>query len=61
MQHDDVAVWLESLAKQKGYTSAYFNSSTEKEIGSTKVVDFSSTVVVTREALSGRYLQNAGK
>jgi Tfp pilus assembly protein PilN len=61
MQHDDVAVWLESLAKQKGYTSAYFNSSTEKEIGSSKVVDFSSTVVVTREALSGRYLQNAGK
>ena len=61
MQHDDVAVWLESLAKQKGYTSAYFNSSTEKEVGTTKVVDFTSTVVVTREALSGRYLQNAGK
>jgi Tfp pilus assembly protein PilN len=61
MQHDDVAVWLESLAKQKGYTSAYFNSSTEKEIGSSTVVDFTSTVVVTREALSGRYLQNAGK
>jgi Tfp pilus assembly protein PilN len=61
LQHDDVALWLESLAKQKGYTSAYFNSSTEKVVGASTVVDFSSTVVVTREALSGRYLQNAGK
>jgi Tfp pilus assembly protein PilN len=61
LQHDDVALWLESLAKQKGYTSAYFNSSTEKTIETTKVVDFTSTVVVTREALSGRYLQNPGK
>jgi Tfp pilus assembly protein PilN len=61
MQHDDVALWLESLAKQEGYRSAYFNSSTEKEIGTTKVVDFSSTVVVTRDALSGRYLTSAGK
>jgi Tfp pilus assembly protein PilN len=59
-QHDDVALWLESLAKQKGYTSVYFNSSTEKEIGTTKVVDFTSTVSVTRDALSGRYLQNPG-
>jgi Tfp pilus assembly protein PilN len=61
LQHDDVALWLESLAKQKGYTSAYFNSSTEKTIETTTVVDFTSTVVVTREALSGRYLQNPGK
>ncbi|HEY0486274.1 MAG TPA: PilN domain-containing protein [Mycobacteriales bacterium] len=61
LQHDDVALWLESLAKQKGYTSAYFNSSTEATVGGTKVVNFTSTVSVTRDALSGRYSQNAGK
>jgi Tfp pilus assembly protein PilN len=27
--HDDVAVWLESLAKQQGYKDPYFSSSTE--------------------------------
>ena len=32
-KHDDVAVWLESLAKQKGYVNPYFSSSTEALIG----------------------------
>jgi Tfp pilus assembly protein PilN len=31
--HDDVAVWLESLAGQSGYTNPYFSSSTESLIG----------------------------
>ena len=31
--HDDVAVWLESLAGQKGYANPYFSSSTESLIG----------------------------
>ncbi|MDQ1712508.1 MAG: type pilus assembly protein PilN [Frankiaceae bacterium] len=53
--HDDVAVWLESLAKQKGYANPYFTSSVERLIGTRTVVDYASTVNLTPAALSGRY------
>ncbi|GAC1323695.1 MAG: hypothetical protein NVSMB13_04000 [Mycobacteriales bacterium] len=60
--HDDVANWLESLAKEKGYSSPYFSNSTEGLIGTRKTVTFSSNVTVTKDALSGRYTQQgAGK
>ena len=42
--HDDVAVWLESLAKQKGYANPYFSTSTEALIGTRTTVNFASTV-----------------
>jgi Tfp pilus assembly protein PilN len=58
--HEDVAVWLESLAGQSGYTNPYFSNSTEKLIGTRTVVDFASTVTLTPEALSGRYTAPAG-
>ncbi len=58
--HDDVAVWLESLAKQKGYKDPYFSTSTEALIGTRKTVDFTSTVTLTPEALSGAYTAPAG-
>ncbi len=58
--HDDVAVWLESLAGQKGYTDPYFSSSTESLIGPRKVVDFASTATLTSDALSGAYTKPAG-
>jgi Tfp pilus assembly protein PilN len=58
--HDDVAVWLESLATQKGYTNPYFSNSSEDKIGTRKTVTFSSTVTLTPEALSGRYTNPAG-
>ncbi len=58
--HDDVAVWLESLAGQKGYTNPYFSSSTESLIGPRTVVDFTSTATLTSEALSGEYTKPAG-
>ena len=58
--HDDVAVWLESLAKQKGYKDPYFSSSTEALIGTRKTVNFTSTVTMTPEALSGAYTAPAG-
>jgi Tfp pilus assembly protein PilN len=45
--HNDVAVWLESLAKQQGYKDPYFSASTEVLIGKRKAVDFSSTVALT--------------
>lgn len=58
--HDDVAVWLESLAGQEGYTNPYFSSATESLIGPRTVVDFSSTATLTPAALSGQYTKPAG-
>ncbi|MEX2289867.1 MAG: PilN domain-containing protein [Mycobacteriales bacterium] len=59
-KHDDVAVWLESLAKQKGYANPYFSNSTEALIGTRKTVNFTSTVTLTTDALSKRYTAPAG-
>jgi len=58
--HDDVAVWLESLATQKGYANPYFSTSTEALIGKRKTVNFSSSVALTPAAYSGRYTKPAG-
>ena len=58
--HDDVAVWLESLAKQVGYKDPYFSTAEEALIGSRKTVDFTSTVTLTPEALSEDYTAPAG-
>ena len=59
-KHDDVAVWLESLAKQQGYANPYFSNSTEGLIGTRKTVSFTSTVTMTPDALSQRYTAPAG-
>jgi Tfp pilus assembly protein PilN len=59
-QHDDVAVWLESLASQKGYANPYFSSSTEALLGTRKTVNFTSTVSLTPAAYSGRYAKPIG-
>jgi len=58
--HDDVATWLDSLAKEKGYANAYFSNSTESFIGARRVVNFTSSTTVTSDALSGRYTRPAG-
>ncbi|MGB8649506.1 MAG: PilN domain-containing protein [Mycobacteriales bacterium] len=58
--HDDVAVWLESIAGLKTYANPYFSSSTEALIGTRKSVNFGSTAAVTSAALSGRYTKPAG-
>jgi Tfp pilus assembly protein PilN len=58
--HDDLAVWLESVANLKTYANPYFSSSSEVLLGSRKVVNFSSTANVTPAALSGRYTKPAG-
>ena len=59
-KHDDVAVWLESLAKQKGYVNPYFTSSTLALLGNRDTVNFTSTVTMTADALSGRYTTPQG-
>lgn len=60
IKHNDVASWLDSLAKQKGYNQPYFTDSTKELIGTTPVVKFKSQVSVTEDALSKRYIQKAG-
>ena len=58
--HEDVAMWLESLAAQKTYTDPHFSSSTEVLIGERKAVEFTSTATLTPASLSGRYTAPAG-
>ena len=54
--HDDVATWLDALAKEKGFTNVYFTSSTKGVIGPRPVVNFVSQVTLSQAALSGRFL-----
>ncbi len=59
-EHRDVASWLDSQAKQKGYSNAYFTESVEVKRGNRVVVKFISTVNVTPKALSNRYTNPKG-
>lgn len=58
--HDDVAVWLDRLAAQQGFAVPYLTSSAESLIGTRPVVNWSTTVVLTRAALSHRYDKAGG-
>lgn len=58
--HDDLALWLESLAGQKTYSDPYFSNSTEALLGSRKIVNFTSTANLTNAALSNRYTKPVG-
>lgn len=59
--HNDVAAWLDSLARQKGYTQPYFTDSTVSALADKdKAVTFTSTVTLTEDALSRRYTDKAG-
>jgi Tfp pilus assembly protein PilN len=58
--HDDVANWLESIAKVKGIADPTFSNSTKSAIGTRGVVDFGSTATVSDKALSNRYTPKAG-
>ncbi|MGI8699195.1 MAG: PilN domain-containing protein [Mycobacteriales bacterium] len=53
--HDDVARWLRSLARQKGYADPYFSNSTVSAAGVRRTVTFSSSVTITTAALSHRF------
>jgi Tfp pilus assembly protein PilN len=59
-KHDDVAAWLDSLAKEKGFTNPTFSSSIEALIGSRGVVNAGTSVDITPDALSGRFVPKAG-
>jgi Tfp pilus assembly protein PilN len=53
--HDDVANWLDAIAKERGFTNVYFSSAQKALLGTRNVVNFSSSVSLTQAALSGRY------
>lgn len=53
--HDDVATWLDMLAKERGFTNVYFTNSSQTYIGPRAVDDFTSSSTLTPAALSGRY------
>jgi Tfp pilus assembly protein PilN len=58
--HDDVATWLDVLAKEKGFANVYFSNSARGVIGNRTVVNYSSSVALTDDSKSGRYTQPAG-
>jgi Tfp pilus assembly protein PilN len=60
MKHDNVAAWLDALAKEKGFTQPTFSGSTESVIGSRGVTNFKSSVLLDPAALSNRYVTKAG-
>jgi Tfp pilus assembly protein PilN len=53
--HDDVAKWLEAMAKVKGYLNPTFTSSSEGAIGDRNDVTWSGTVQITSDLYSHRY------
>jgi Tfp pilus assembly protein PilN len=60
LSHDDVAAWLESQAKQRGYANPYFTDAKEDVINGRTVIDFTSTVQLTEKALSNRFTKTKG-
>ncbi len=57
--HADVATWLDVLGATAGFADPYYTSSALTEVDGQILVDFSSQVVVTNDALSKRYDRKA--
>lgn len=58
--HDDVAVWLDSLAAQPNYVSPDFSASTEGLLGTRRTVTFTTSAAVADSAYSRRYTTPIG-
>jgi Tfp pilus assembly protein PilN len=59
-RHDDVANWLDAMAKEHGFTDPTFANSIKKAIGGRIVAGFGGSVVLSDKALSNRYTPKAG-
>lgn len=59
LDHPAVATWLDVLGGTPGFADPTFSSSQKTEIDGTDVVEFTSQVVITAEALSERYNRRA--
>lgn len=57
--HDDVAKWLDDMAKVKGFLDPQFTNSLETAIGTRGVVDFTGTVSLISDLFSNRYIGTA--
>jgi hypothetical protein len=57
VSHDDVTEWLEALAAQQGYANPYFTESRKKDASGRDVIEFTSAVTLTPDALSRRYAE----
>lgn len=59
---DDVATFLDALAKQKTFVDPYFTNSSKTDDADSgqEIVTFSATTTVTDQAKSGRYTNQAG-
>jgi Tfp pilus assembly protein PilN len=55
IKHDDVAAWLDALAKEKGFSNPTFSNSSQGTIGSRTVYFNSSQADITNDALSNRF------
>ena len=58
--YKDVAAWLDSLAKQKGYSDPYYTKAESKQ-GTKDLVDFESTVYINDKARSNRYAKGLNR
>jgi Tfp pilus assembly protein PilN len=56
LKHDDVAAWLDAMAKESKFSNPTFTNSTEGTIGTHDVVNFSGGMVLNSSALSNRYV-----
>jgi Tfp pilus assembly protein PilN len=59
LRHDDVAAWLDALAKEKGFYSPLFTSSVESAAGTRGYVSFGSSAELMSNLLSNRYVPAA--
>ena len=56
-EHTDVAAWLDTLARQKGYSNAYFSKSeVDTGIKQRQIINFETSVTLTPQALSKRFV-----
>lgn len=59
MKHDDIATWLDALAKEKGFANPTFSSSVEDAIGARGDVLAGTSVDLTTAAYSNRFTSKA--
>ena len=57
---NDVAAWLDSLAKNAHYSDPYVTTATRTATGPTQPFLFDSSVILTSKALTNRYADKAG-
>ena len=59
LEHDDVATWLDAMARYTKFLDPIFTQSTEALIGTKSTVNFGSTASIDSLALSNRYVLSA--